>query len=269
MNAERILDSLIGARSEPARDPNAANPNAANEPRGFLDDLLGAFGLNNEPGSNQPRGNLGHGVDDVRGTIGDWASQAKSAMGRNPGLTAGALAGMAGMLLTGRGRGLLGNVAGIGGIGLIGSLAYNAFRKYQARKAATQQPVPQALNPATATDQDAQIFARVMVAAIAADGHIDAVERARVTGGLRDAGLDREGAAWLDREFANPASVDEIARHAATPEKAAQIYSAARLAIEPDTAEERRFLERLATALRLDPALKMEIDGGAAGFKTA
>jgi len=265
MNAERILDSLIGARSVPAADPNAAT-----KPRGLFDDLLGAFGLDgNADRANQPKGNVAQGVDDVRGTVGDWASQAKAAMGRNPGLTAGALAGMAGMLLTGRGRGLLGNVAGIGGIGLIGSLAYTAFRKYQERTAASRQAAPQTLNPATATDQDAQVFARVMVAAIAADGHIDAIERARVTGGLREAGLDRDGAAWLDREFANPASVEEIARHAATPEKAAQIYSAARLAIEPDTEEERRFLERLALALRLDPALKNEIDGGAAGFKSA
>ncbi|MGZ8299339.1 MAG: DUF533 domain-containing protein, partial [Rhodoplanes sp.] len=47
----------------------------------------------------------------------------------------------------------------------------------------------------------------------------------------------------------------------------AQVYAAARLAIEPDTPQEREFLHSLAEALKLDPALKREIDEGASGVK--
>lgn len=63
--------------------------------------------------------------------------------------------------------------------------------------------------------------------------------------------------------------MEELAAAATTPERAAQVYSTARLAIEPDTAEERDFLKRLADALKLAPALRTEIDGGASGLKTS
>jgi uncharacterized membrane protein YebE (DUF533 family) len=98
---------------------------------------------------------------------------------------------------------------------------------------------------------------------------MDDVERQRVTRNLRDAGLDMEDAGWLERELANPATVEELAAMAASPEKAAQIYSAARLVIEPDTEQEREFLRKLADALQLPPELRGEIDGGARSLKAA
>jgi uncharacterized membrane protein YebE (DUF533 family) len=270
MRAEQILDALVGAKARPSDE---RRPDEEERGPGFLEEALSAFGLGGPRrgefrDDDRQRGVLRQGLGDTRSTLGDWVTGAKEAMGRNPTLTAGGLAAAAGMLLSGRGRGLLGNIAGIGGVGLIGALAYNAWRKYQERKAGGDEIDRNALNPARATDRDAELFARVMVAAIAADGHIDAVERARVASGLREAGLDADGTKWLDREFANPASIDDLASAAATPEKALQIYSAARLVIEPDTAEERQFLDRLAAALKLDPALRNEVDGGAATLKT-
>jgi uncharacterized membrane protein YebE (DUF533 family) len=274
MRAESILDALVGAK---ARPPGERRPGDDERGPGFLEEALSAFGLGGPRreesrrefrGDEERPGALRQGVGDTRSMLGDWITGAKEAMGRNPTLTAGGLAAAAGMLLSGRGRGLLGSVAGIGGVGLIGALAYNAWRKYQERKAGGEDIDRDALNPATATDRDAELFARVMVAAIAADGHIDAIERARIASGLREAGLDADGTKWLDREFAKPASVEDLARAAATPEKALQVYSAARLVIEPDTPEERQFLDRLAGALKLDPALRNEVDGGAATLKT-
>ena len=272
MNAEKILDALVGAKTQPGTERAAPE-----RPRGFIEEALSAFGLGGEarapeagerpPARASGLGAIGQGFGDARGTLGDWTARAKEAMGRNPTLTAGAIAAAAGLLLSGRGRGLLGGLAGVGGMGLIGALAYNAFQKYRERNAAAPPPDTAALNPANATDADARLFARVMVAAIAADGRIDAVERARAAGALRQAGLAGDDAAWLEREFAAPAKAEDFAAAAATPERAAQLYSAARLAIEPDTAEERAFLERLAAALKLDPALKTEIDGGASGMK--
>ena len=41
---------------------------------------------------------------------------------------------------------------------------------------------------------------------------------------------------------------------------AAQVYSAARIAIDPDTIQEREFLNQLAEALDLDPAVRSQID---------
>lgn len=263
MKSEQILDALVGAKAKPATEPEASA-----RPRSFIQEALSAFGFGDDT-SGAPTSGLGQGFSDARGTLGTWAAKAKEAMGRNPTLTAGALAATAGLLLSGRGRGIMGNVAGVGGLGLIGALAYNAFRRYQDRKAGAA-PVDQAaLNPANATEQDALLFARVMVAAIAADGRIDGIERARIANGLRNAGLGADGSRWLDQELAKPASIEELSAHATTSEKAAQMYSAARLVIEPDTAEEREFLQGLAQATKLDPALKNEIDGGASGLKAS
>ena len=53
----------------------------------------------------------------------------------------------------------------------------------------------------------------------------------------------------------------------ASAEDAAKIYTAARLAIDPDTNEEREFLTRLATALRIEPGLVAHLDAQAASVK--
>jgi uncharacterized membrane protein YebE (DUF533 family) len=56
-------------------------------------------------------------------------------MGRNPGLTGGALGALGGLLLGSvGGRGIMGGVARIGGLALIGTLAYKAFQAFQQRK---------------------------------------------------------------------------------------------------------------------------------------
>ena len=92
---------------------------------------------------------------------------------------------------------------------------------------------------------------RAMVAATTADGMTDAAERKRLDAAVAEAGIDADGRSWLERELASPAEIDEIAERVAGPEAAARIYAAARLAIDPDTLQERQFLKMLAEALDL------------------
>ncbi len=110
------------------------------------------------------------------------------------------------------------------------------------------------------TEDDALLFLRAMVAAASADGRVDEAERGRIVKGLTEAGIDAEATRWLDRELAAPADVEELAAGITNPEKAAQVYAAARVAIDPDTMQEREFLRQLAEALDLDQALKAQID---------
>ena len=63
-----------------------------------------------------------------------------------------------------------------------------------------------------------------------------------------------------DSEMASPADVEELAAGVTDPEKAAQVYAAACIAIDPDTIQEREFLHQLAKALDLDPAVRAQID---------
>ena len=118
-------------------------------------------------------------------------------------------------------------------------------------------------------DEEALILVRTMVAAAVADGHLDEGERARIVAGLSQAGIDADSTRWLERELADPASVDDLADSVSTPEFGAQVYAAARVVIEPDTMQEREFLRRLSAALDLDATLVGHIDEAATSLKVS
>jgi uncharacterized membrane protein YebE (DUF533 family) len=128
-------------------------------------------------------------------------------------------------------------------------------------------PESSGFHPVSQTEDDALLYLRAMVAAASADGQIDEAERGRIVKGLTQAGIDPEATRWLEREMANPANVEELSARITSPEKAAQIYTAARLAVDPDTIQEREFLRQLAESLDLDQTLKAQIDSSAAAIK--
>lgn len=201
--------------------------------------------------------------------------QAKGLIGGNQ-LAAGALLGGLGALVfgTSAGRSLAGSAAKLGGLALIGGLAYKAYQNYQAGKplvgadqAVLPAPAGSGFEPEAASNASALIFIRAMIAAAAADGEIDAAERDAILGGLREAGFDPEANEWLSQEMANPASVDTLVEGAESPELAAQIYTAARIAINPDSPAEKDFLAGLAGSLGLDAELVANIDAAASAAK--
>ncbi|ACA14992.1 protein of unknown function DUF533 [Methylobacterium sp. 4-46] len=181
--------------------------------------------------------------------------------------------GLVDALVRSRRGGLGGAAAGaaLGGLALIAGLGYRAF----SRQAGPQQAGPQdsAPGPGAApapggaaggaarqpfraeevSDDDANLFLRAMVAATVADGMIDAQERARLDAALDEAGLDAPARSAFEGLLREPPDVDEIADRVSDPETAARVYAAARLAIDPDTVQERSFLNRLAEALDVDP----------------
>jgi uncharacterized membrane protein YebE (DUF533 family) len=130
-------------------------------------------------------------------------------------------------------------------------------------------PESSRFHPVSQTEDDALLYLRAMVAAAAADGHIDEAERNRIVKGLTEAGIDPETTRWLESELASPADVEELAAGVETPEKAAQVYAAARIAIDPDTLQEREFLRQLASSLDLDGEMVAQIDETAAAMKVA
>lgn len=218
--------------------------------------------------------------------------KAKNLATQHPGVTQAALLGLAGLLFGRRKKGKLsGNLVKLGGLAVIGGLAYRAYQKQQggvmatadtkgqspgeARRgdgealaqAALSLPETSRFHPVSQTEDDALLFLRTMVAAAASDGRIDAAERARIIKGLTEAGIDPEASHWLDREMTSPADVEELAAGVNDPEKAAQVYAAARIAIDPDTIQEREFLHQLAEALDLDSATRAQIDETASALR--
>jgi uncharacterized membrane protein YebE (DUF533 family) len=104
-----------------------------------------------------------------------------------------------------------------------------------------------------------------MIAAAAADGRIDGAEQQKIVGGLHQAGIAEAAQRFLAAEIGSPANVAELASGVASTQEAVQVYTAARIAVDPDTGEEHAFLSALADALGIDRDLAAQIDTTARG----
>jgi uncharacterized membrane protein YebE (DUF533 family) len=107
------------------------------------------------------------------------------------------------------------------------------------------------------------LYIRAMIAAAAADGRIDATEQQKILGGLQQAGLDQAAHQFLTSEINNPATVDDLAAGVTSQADAVQVYTAARVAIDDDNAQEHEFLTHLAQALGIDRELAAHVDAAA------
>ncbi|TGE00552.1 DUF533 domain-containing protein [Methylobacterium nonmethylotrophicum] len=169
-----------------------------------------------------------------------------------------------------RSRGGLAASAALGGLALIAGLALRATQSGAPAERAGEGPAEPSAKTQTATpfdaaaisDDEATLCLRIMVAASAADGVIDARERERLDAAVAESGLDLAGRQWLARELEDPATIDEIADRVQDPAAAARVYAAARLAVDPDTMQERTFLRLLAEALDLDEAAVARVEAG-------
>ncbi len=273
-NAKSLLDALISAGSQAGQQGGMGGGLG-----GIVKQILGQATQGLQDASN--KSGLTTKATEVVGQVSggktpqDLLAQAKSMMGQNPMATSAALGGLGALVFgTSTGRGVAVSAAKLGGLALIGGLAYKAYQNYSAGKSAVG--AGQALLPAPAgsgfeaniaSNETAALFIRAMIAAAAADGHIDATERNAISGGLKEAGFDTEANTWIDNEMMNPASIEDLVKGAPTPELAAQVYAAARLAINPNTRAEQDFLAGLSGALGLDAELVANIDTAAASAK--
>lgn len=230
------------------------------------------------------------------GAGGDLMQKGKDFLSSNAGgLAAGGLAGI--LLGSKTGRKIGGKALTYGGLALVAGLAYKAYKDYQAGQQPGSQgsgantgpnagqtgassdmgssgpwsraPLELEAPRGTAFDPDrapggsqqvAVTLLTAMIAAAKADGHIDADEQRRIFGKMDEAGLDNEAKVFLMDELRSPLDLDKIVASATTPEAAAEIYAASRLAIDPDHRAEQAYLQMLAARLDLDPALVAEIE---------
>lgn len=290
------------SRAAPAEDnePDNAPPRDRDSgaPSGGLDDILRKLG-----GPGGSAGGIGDLLKQVLGQATSGVREGASRIGESTGLGeaiskatggksadelmdqlkelidknqlgAGAALGGLGALILGTrtGRGLAADAAKLGGLALIGGLAYKAWQNYQSGKPLVGGPTTLAAAPpgsgfeAQAVSNDmALLYLRAMIAAAAADGRIDRAEHEKLLGGLKQAGLDAQSEQFLRREIQSPASIDDLASSIATPAEAAQLYAAARIAIEPDSDEEVEFLANLAARLGMEKDLVDHIEATARG----
>jgi uncharacterized membrane protein YebE (DUF533 family) len=176
----------------------------------------------------------------------------------------GALAaGALGMLLGNKSaRKMGGKALTYGGLAALGVVAYKAYNNWQAQQANVPQIEPQTLDrlPAPQAEIHSQAILKALVGAAKADGHVDARERQLIEGELVKLTSDAELQHWLQAELNKPLDPAEIARAASTPEMAAEMYVASVLMVDEEHFMERAYLEELARQLKLDPALKAELE---------
>lgn len=197
-------------------------------------------------------------------------AKVKGAITNNPELVTAAGAGLAALMLGSKGgRKVVGSAAKLGGLAVVGGLAYKAFQNWQQSKQGevAQAPAPRELAPPPADtafaghDQErAMTFLVAMIASAKADGHIDAEEQKRIYGQLNEQIVGAEAKAFLMEEMMAPLDLDRVAKLATSQERAVEIYAASCMAIDLDTHDERTWLDNLAQALRLDPALTEQIE---------
>ncbi|MGV6871481.1 tellurite resistance TerB family protein [Pseudochelatococcus sp. B33] len=278
LDAKKLLDALIGsaAAGPSARAPSGSAgtlPEDASSAGAFdgVGDLLGSVvGQLTGKQDGQPGSVTEAGAD----LVAQAREYLNTPQGRN--IASAVAGGLAGLLLGSRasGRSITSSAASLGGIALIGGLAYKAYQAWQndqppaaAAEPITPPPAASAFGAEAASQDTALVLLRATIAAAASDGQIDTEERGRIIGNLTKVGFQAEAAKFLDREFANPASITQLASAATSEALAVEIYAAARLAIEPDTENEQAFLAELAEALSLAPELVAHIDAAALAAK--
>jgi uncharacterized membrane protein YebE (DUF533 family) len=184
------------------------------------------------------------------------------AMGGRRGFAGGAVAGgLLGLLLGGGGR-RGGGLLGYGGAAVLGALALKAYQNYQRQQGggyAASGIVPHS-QPAADGSPFELALVRAMVGAAKADGHIDATEQERLFAEVERLGLDAEAKAYVFDLLRRDIDVASLVAAVRTPEQGAELYLAARLAIDADQPAERAYLDTLATRLGLPAELRMSLD---------
>ncbi|MPR03149.1 tellurite resistance TerB family protein [Pseudomonas sp. MAFF 212408] len=225
--------------------------------RGLLDQLLksGQDMLQNKAGGQRK--------SDDKGALGGLLGGGGlgSLLG---GAGGGALASGAMGLLLGskKARKFGGKALTYGGLAALGVIAYKAYGNWQAQQANAPHGEPQTIDrlPPAQVEQHSQAILKALVAAAKADGHVDARERALIEGELTKLDSDSELQSWLHAELNKPLDPADVARAAATPEIAAEMYIASVMLVDEENFMEKAYLDELARQLKLDPGLKAELE---------
>ena len=229
--------------------------------RGLLDQLL-------KSGQELLQNQAGKGASAKPGAGGGLGGLLGGSAGGLGGLLSGAgggalAAGAMGLLLGNRKtRGLGGKALTYGGLAALGVLAYKAYGNWQAQQGRAPQREPQTLDrlPAAQAEQHSQAILKALVAAAKADGHVDERERALIEGEFVKLDQDPQLQQWLHAELHKPLDPADVARAASTPEMAAEMYIASVMLVDEEHFMERAYLDELAKQLKLDPALKTELE---------
>jgi uncharacterized membrane protein YebE (DUF533 family) len=229
------------------------------DPKKLLDDLLGSK------------------VPGTESTVREKADQATQLAKDNP-LATGALVAV--LLGTGPGRKVAKSALKLGGLAAVAGLAYKAYQSYQnggkPAPAGVHEPellpAPEdtSFHPSQAPQGESEFalaLVRTMIAAAKADGHVDDEERRKIADKIAGSHIGPDAESFLLGELARPLDIDSLVAAAHTDAQKIELYTAARMTIEPHTRAERGFLDMLAGRLKLPDALVDHIEATVSAAK--
>ncbi|QGW77312.1 DUF533 domain-containing protein [Pseudomonas alkylphenolica] len=229
----------------------------------------------------------------LRAGQGSQAQQGSGGMSSQDGL--GGLGGLLGGLLgggsaTGGGAGLgglLGGLLGGGGGGnaggytqgrsaggtnyaalaSLGMMAFQAYQSWQRSQATAPQQAVRTVDQLSGPEAEDHSHAilRALIAAAKADGRIDKQEEQLIYAEIKRQTSDPQLQQWLDEEVSKPLDAAEVAQSAQDPGMAAEVYLASVMLVDDQQDAERAYLDELAGALQLDPALQAHLEQQARG----
>jgi uncharacterized membrane protein YebE (DUF533 family) len=262
-NARDLLGCLVQSGFNPAaqyRLGHSMGPAGLGGKDSPFGQLLGQV-LGGGAGQGAAGGGLGGLLGGLMGQAGGLANDATAAVKSGNPLAVGGLAALAGALLGGGGDAMKGALGG-GLLAVLGGLAMNVLKQQQGGAAAGTPlglRAPATVDEESTLENRALLMIRAMVDAAKADGEIDAAERGRIVGRLRETGAGSDALDFLMTEMQRPLDVDALVAMVQGREEAVQVYAASLLAIEVDTEAERAYLTRLSRSLGLDSQVVAQV----------
>ena len=220
-------------------------------------------------GSQAQQGSSGRSAQDGLGGLGGLlggllgggrASAGGAGLG---GLLGGLLGGSAGGATQGRSGGGT-NYAALASLGMMAFQAYQSWQRSQAGAAQQALRTVDQLSGAEAEGHSHAIL-RALIAAAKADGRIDEQEQALIYAEIKRHTSDPQLQQWLDEEVSKPLNAAEVAQSAQDPAMAAEMYLASVMLVDDQQDAERAYLDELAGALQIDPALQVHLEQQAKG----
>lgn len=235
MNTSDLLEQLLRAGQGSQAQQGSAGPSSQDTLGGLLGGLFGGGGATR--GGGGLGGLLGGLLGGSGGSAGGFA-QGRSAGGSN-----------------------------YAALASLGMMAFQAYQSWQRSQAAAPQAALRTVDQLSGPEAEGHSHAilRALIAAAKADGRVDEQEQQLIYAEIKRQTSDPQLQQWLDEEVGKPLDAAEVARSAQDPAMAAEMYLASVMLVDDQQDAERAYLDELAAALQLDPALQLQLEQQAKG----
>jgi len=188
------------------------------------------------------------------------AGPERDEMMKNLGVGAAAGGLLALLMGTKGGRKMLSPAVKIGSLAALGGLGYKVYNEWQRRneQAVSGDPIANLAGP-EANSRSVAIL-RAMIMAAQADGVIDDAEKEKIAQQIDEVGFSAEVRDLLIPELEKPVDLEQLAKAADSSAAAVEMYLASLTVVDVQNSDERSYLDRLSTALGIDPILQRELE---------